>query len=146
MSFVAAAGGFLLTPIVGALGSRVVAEAVKPKEVTTTLLIGSAVHALTAFAAYKFSESTRQPGLSSFAYGGAWGNGISSGLLGVTGLYGYTEPGKKMLALTQGSGSPPGLVTSSGDTPGGYASPSYQCAAPKGLLRLLTAAKEHGYT
>lgn len=142
MSFIAAAGGFLLTPVIGALGSRLAADAVKPKEATTTLLLGSAVHALVAFGSYELSGRFRNSGLQSFAYGGAWGNGISAGLLGVTGLYGMTESGKKFLA---GGSVPPGLVTSGAVTPAGYGSPSYHCAAPKGLLGLLTAAKEHGY-
>jgi hypothetical protein len=134
MSWVATAGGVVLGPAVGALASRLVTDQVKPKELTTQLFIGSAVHAAAAMLAYSLSESVREENLKAFAYGTTWGSGISAALLASSGLYLKTDAGKKMFAAHPDWHSTAGAERLSGGI------------APGGLLGLLTAAKKHGYT
>jgi high-affinity Fe2+/Pb2+ permease len=136
MSWVAVAGGVLIGPVVGALAARLITDQVKPKELSSTLLIGSAVHAAAAALAYNVSEGSREENVKAFAYGTSWGSGISAGLLASGGIYFKTEAGKKAIAEHRGLGS---LFPSSvsGELPE---------PAPGGLLGLLTAARAHGYT
>jgi high-affinity Fe2+/Pb2+ permease len=140
MSWVATAGGFILGPVVGALGSRLVTDRVKPKELSTYLLIGAGVHAAAAALAYSVSESSHEENVQAFAYGTTWGSGIAAGLLGVGGVYATTDAGNLALgSFNRPLGRAP--VTS------GYLSPSKKISGgrPHGLLGLLTAAKAQGY-
>jgi hypothetical protein len=131
MSWPATAGGFLLGPIAGSLVARVVTDKVKPKELSTTLLIGSAVHAAAAVAAYSLAGMAHEENVHAFAYGTTWGSGIAAGLLGAGGLYAKTESGK--IALSRYGFHQP------------QTSGELGAAAPSGLLGLLTAARSQGY-
>lgn len=140
MSWIAALGGFLLVPVAGSLASRVAFDAAKPKDISTTLLIGAACHAAVGYGSYALSEKTQAPGLQSFAYGGAWGSGIASGLLAAGAGYAMTPTGKMKLAGANAALKSGDLVMS--------ANPMSQAplAAPTGILGLLTVAKSHGYS
>jgi hypothetical protein len=135
MSWVATAGGFIVGPVVGALGSRLITDRVKPKELSTLLLIGAGVHTAAAALAYSVSESAHEENVHAFAYGTTWGSGIAAGLLAAGGIYATTDAGK--LALGRFNPKP---VTS------GYGSPAkIHGGRPHGLLALLSAASEKGY-
>ena len=151
MSWVATAGGVLLGPVVGALASRLVTDAAKPKELTSTLFIGAAVHAAVAFGASELAGAAKEENLHAFAYGATWGNGLSAALLAAGGIYFKTDAGKANLALAKRleggitivpatPTTPPKAITAGSYYEGGT------CPAPKGLLGLLVAAKAHGYT
>ncbi len=152
MSWVATAGGVILGPVVGSLLTRVVCDAVKPKDPSNTVLIGAAVYAASALASNEVADHLAEENTHAFAYGATWGNGIGAGLLVAGGLYLKTDSGKASLAqadrlanaLNPGgassSSSTPKTMTSGSSYAGGY------CPAPRGLLALLTAAKAHGYT
>jgi hypothetical protein len=133
MSWVATAGGVILGPTIGALASRLITDQVKPKDLSTWLFIGSAVHAAAATLAYSVSESAKEENVKAFAYGTTWGSGISAGLLASGGVYFKTEAGKKILAAHPDWSTTTGAQRLSGGI------------APGGLLGLLTAAKKHGY-
>jgi len=136
MSWVATAGGFILGPVVGALGSRLITDRVKPKDLSTLLLIGAGVHTAAAALAYSVSESAHEENVHAFAYGTTWGSGISAGLLAAGGIYATTDAGK----LALGRFNPRQPATS------GYGSPSQISGGrPHGLLALLSAANEKGY-
>jgi hypothetical protein len=136
MSWVATAGGFVLGPLVGALGSRLITDQVKPKELSTYLLIGAGVHTAAAALAYSVGESSHEENVHAFAYGTTWGSGIAAGLLAAGGVYATTDAGK----LALGKFGPAKPVTS------GYGSSSkLHGGRPHGLLSLLTAAKSQGY-
>jgi len=136
MSWVATAGGFIVGPVVGMLGSRLITDRVKPKELSTVLLIGAGVHTAAAALAYSVSESAHEENVHAFAYGTTWGSGIAAGLLAAGGIYATTDAGK----LALGRFNPKQPATS------GYGSPSQiHGGRPHGLLALLTAANEQGY-
>lgn len=133
MRWVATAGGVILGPLVGSLAARVVTDAIKPKQLTSTLFIGAAVQAAAAAVAYSLSEGAHEENLKAFAYGTTWGSGLSAGILASGGIYFKTDTGKKLLAA-----HPDWETTTGGQRLSGGVSPG-------GLLGVLTAAKKHGY-
>lgn len=147
MSWVATAGGVILGPIVGALAARVITDQVKPKELSTTLLIGAGAHAAAAVGAYALGDMAHEENVHAFAYGATWGSGISAGILGAGGLYAKTDGGKLALARFAPAQAPStGREHNYGKSAVGALGYGGQgCPAPSGLLGLLTAAKAHGY-
>jgi hypothetical protein len=139
MSWIAALGGFLLVPVAGSLASRVAFDATKPKDISTTLLIGAACHAAVGYGSFVLSEKTHAPGLQSFAYGGAWGSGIATGLLVAGAGYAMTPTGKTKLSSANAALKSGDMVLSANPMNRG------PLAAPTGILGLLTVAKSHGY-